>query len=232
MFWALFFSFYSQIVLQQCLSYLIHRSLFIPDQYQWILLSPLWSHLCYEPALWFFSWTLSPTCFLVTCFIPSSTLHNLGLYLFLYWRLHWQSLKTYPGSGAVATQFWQWYLHQYKVWRRDRVMVILCDGEWQFLDKIDKQSISTLDYSSTPLSIFFVSVTHAQPLSTLTLDIVSSCLPTTKKMSFLRTGGLKILKVGYLSKLHLSKNILHNLRMGHLQKSQDILELGENYLDK
>ena len=137
--------------------------IFIPDQYHWILFWPLWSHLCYDPALWFFSWILSLTCFLVTC-------------LFLNWRGYWQSLETYPkkkwkkkkkypASAAVVTQFWHWNSYQYKIWRRHRIMVILCDKEWQH-----KQSISTFQYNSVPLSM--VSIFFQFQLSTLNYSLL------------------------------------------------------------
>ena len=100
-------------------------------------------------------------------------------------------------------------------------MVILCDKEWQH-----KQSISTFHYNSVPLSmvsIFFsISIIHTQPQSTLTIDIMSSYFPIAKNMSFLTVTitGLRILKVGQLPKLHLSKNTVHNLRLGDLQKAK------------
>ena len=101
-------------------------------------------------------------------------------------------------------------------------MVILCDKEWQH-----KQSISTFHYNSVPLSMvsiffFLISIIHTQPQSTLTIDIMSSYFPIAKNMSFLTVTitGLRILKVGQLPKLHLSKNTVHNLRLGDLQKAK------------
>lgn len=71
-----------------------------------------------------------------------------------------------------------------------------------------------------------------QNIASLTLDIMSSCLQSAKKMSFFKGPCLKILKEGYLSKLYLMKNISQNFRRRDLQKSKDILKLWEDYLKK